>query len=266
MSWKMPFWYNFNALPLAAGTANAAPTASVFSSIPLTSQPDADFEALRLAYTNTDPRVYLNFKDSTGKTFNDDPGLDARLYCGQLLNLGAGGNALILKNLAKPIPIPANTSFTAKMADFSGAQNNVRLCMHGVKDMPGVPPWVMRGRKYKEGGEQHWTVPAYSLGIAANGNAQPSIAAPARRDLFITKILAIRTGAATIEMNAGGSGMDLQNSPIHLDNLTGNIAGYNQLLQPIYIPALSSFWMNIVDLSGATNNVTLHFEGVMKEF
>ncbi len=268
--YKQFFIYNFNQLPLGAGTniATGVVPSPAFLDTPVVTQDDADFEALKTAYTATDPRVFVRFKQSGGEYYDEDPGMDARLVCGQLVNLASGGNALLFKNLAHPMLVPAGGTFTIKMADFSGSSNNVRLAVHGTKLRPGQEPWKTLNRRYKDpmkGGQRWWTTPWYSGSISANASAPGTIKAPDRRDLYIYRISAQRTGAATIEIQ-DGFGENLQDTPTHLDNFCGNIAGYNILPAPIFVPALSSLVINITDISGATNGVTLHFEGIWKEF
>lgn len=255
---------NFNNLALPAGTnvATGVEPSPAYTGTPITLDTDADFEALKMAYVYTDPRVFLRLKEVNGRYYDADPGMDARLACGTLVNLGAGGNALALKALARPLLIPKGARFTADMADFSGAQNSVRVAVHGTKLYNGNAPWDALGRKYKR--VNWWTEPVYSGSITANKNALMTISAPYNQDFYIYRILAQRTGAATVAMqNFIGN---LQNTDTHIDNLAGNVEGHNILPAPIFIPADSSLLINITDISGATNGVTLHLEGEQKEF
>ncbi len=262
--YKQFFINNFNALPLSAGTADALPTGTYFTDVPVTMPIDGDFEGRRLVYVATDPRVYLKIKNSMGYYYNDVPALDARLSCGQTVNLGAGGNALIFKNLARRILAPASSILTLEAGDFSGAQNNVRIAMHGLKLVPGLAPWIASKRKYIE--EIPWQSPQYTGSLVANQTAILSVSVPSGYDFFIERITATRTGAATVELNAGGAQLNLQNTATHIDNFTGNVAGHLILDVPIYIPENSMLVAKITDISGATNAVTMTFEGTLRRF
>ncbi len=262
--YKQFFINNFNALPLSAGTANALPTQTYFTDIPVTMPVDGDFEGRRLVYTATDPRVYLKIKNNLGYYYNDMPALDARLSCGQVVNLGAGGNALIFKNLSKRILVPASSILTLEAGDFSGAQNNVRIAMHGTKLVPGEAPWIAARRKYTE--EIPWQSPQYTGALVANQTAILSVSTPSQYDFFVERITATRIGPATVELNAGGSQLYLQNTATHIDNFTGNVAGYLILDVPIYIPENSMLVAKVTDISGAANALTITFEGTLRRF
>ena len=262
--YKQFFINNFNALPLSAGTANALPTQTLFTDIPVTMPVDGDFEGRRMVYVATDPRVYLKIKNSQGFYFNDVPALDARLSCGQVVNLGAGSNALIFKNLAKKISAPASSVLTLEAGDFSGAQNNLRIAMHGLKLVPGLAPWIAAKRKYID--EIPWQSPQYTGALVANQTAILSVPVSSGYDFFVERITATRTGAATVELNAGGSQLNLQNTATHIDNFTGNVAGHLILDVPIYIPENSMLVAKVTDISGVANAITMTFEGTMRRF
>lgn len=266
MAWRDYFCYSFNFLPLAAGTTNALPSASNFTPSNVRFSPDADFEILRASYTATDPRVYFKLREgATGRYYTDAPGVDGRIFAGQVVALGAGSNALIFKNFARPINIPGGTVVTVEAADFSGAPNNIRLTFHGVKKRNGNPIPVQLGRKYNDKLEYFYSAP---LSIALDGNASSQVALTGDNlaDFWIQRVSATRTADATITINTGGMDMDWMDSPVDIDNFTGNTAGYNILPEPKVVPATTVLTVNVADLSGNPNTINLYFEGSKKVF
>jgi hypothetical protein len=264
MPWQDYFAYNFEFLPLAAGTANALPTALAFSTKTNRLQVFSDFQALRASYTYTDARVYLKLRDSNGgRYYTSSPAVDARLYCGSVISLGPGSNALIFKNLAAPLGeeglLRAGSAFSVDAADFSGSSNNVRIALHGNKIYPGNPPWADRKYRFKVS----FSAPIF-FSLSGNEEAQGSIVVDDDADWFIYRVLATRTAGATLQITQGASEAQWFNSAIHIDNFTGNVAGYNILTAPKYLPAKSVLLLDVTDLSGSTNVVGLQFDVVKK--
>src|ERR1700690_2357845 len=255
------FCYSFNFLPLAAGTANATPSASVFTPLNVRFAPDADYELLRIAYTYTDPRVYFKLSEgATGRYFTDQPGVDGRLFCGSLVALGPGNNALLFKNLSKSTVIPGGSIVTLEAADFSGSSNTVRVTFHGVKRRNGNNIPTQLGRHYDNDKEYYFAVPITAV-LTASGSAQFAVVGDNAADFWIQRVSATRTGAATITVNTGGMDMDWMDSPVHLDNFTGNIAGYNILPEAKVLPGSTVLTVNLTDLSAAPNTINMLFEG-----
>lgn len=262
--YKDYFIYNFNFLPLAAGVADGPPTTAAYTTVVNRIMPDADFLALAMTYTYTDPRVYIKLREgSTGRYYTDTPAVDARILCGSVVALGPGSNALLFKRLAKPIQIPAGTLFSLDCADFSGAPNNVRVALHGVKLRPGVPFPVLMKRKYRA--EFFFSMPV-TVSLTASQTTQVALSGDNRSDFYIERVSAVRTGAAVVSLSLGGFDTAWNDTPVHLDNFTGNIAGHNVLQSPKVIPANTVMVMDVADLSGAANTISFLFEGTKKVF
>jgi hypothetical protein len=260
------FCYSFNFLPLAAASSpNLTPAASVFTPLNVRFAPDADFEILRVAYTATDPRVYFKLReDATGRYFTDAPAVDGRIFAGGLVTLGSGGNALLFKNFARSINIPGGTIVTLEAADFSGGSNTVRVTFHGVKKRNGNNIPTQLGRKYNASLEYYFAVPITAV-LGASAAAQFAIVGDNSADFWIQRVSCTRTNPSLITINTGGMDMDWMDSPVHIDNFTGNIAGYNILPEPKILPATTVLTVNLTDLgSGSTTN--LLFEGSKKVF
>lgn len=264
MAWKDYFIYSFNFLPLAAGVGDALAAVSVFTDNLLRIHPQSDFQGLKSAYVSTDPRVYIQFFDqSTGRYFTQVPGVDARAFLGTLLAIGPGANALQFRNFGQPVKLSGGAPFNCRASDFSGAPNTVRISIHGVKLRPGNPPWTDLKRNYYK--DEYFVYPV-QIALLANQTSQNAIAADLDADWFITRILCQRTDAALIKFTTGTSEYEWQDKPVHLDNFSGNIAGYNILPEPKMIQAGTVLSIELSDISGNPNVITLSIEGIKRYF
>ena len=264
MGWKDYFIYSFDYLNLAAGTGSALAAASIFTDNIVRLHPFSDFEVLKCCYTNTDPRVYVKIVDgSTGRYFTQTPGVDLRTFAGSIVAIGGGSNALIFKNFSSPMMWAGGTPINVQAADFSGSANAVRLSFHGIKYRAGNPPWVINQRNYIR--DEYFAYP-YEVSLGANATINATIAMDVDADWFVERILCQRTAAATVQLNSGQVGDDWQDKAVHIDNFTGNVAGYNILPIPKYIIANSVLNMVLADLSGSTNVIKFMFEGRKRYF
>lgn len=263
--WKDYFIYSWNFLPLAAAAqANLAAANSVFTDNPLRMDVFCDFSAMKIAYTNTDPRVYLQIKDgSTGRYIVQDPGVDMRAYAGAVVAIGGGSNALIFRNLSKPMTWLKGSSINVRLADFSAAPNTVRVSFHGVKMRDGNHPSLDLKRNYIR--DEAFAFPV-QVSLTANQIIQNPIAIDLDADWYIYRILATRTGGATIALTNTISAADWQNVAVNLDNFTGNAAGHLILPEPKFVQANSALNIQLADLSGNPNTINLTIEGIKRYF
>lgn len=264
MSWKDSFTYSWNFLPLAAGTANALAANSIFADNPVRIHPGSDFYAQKITYTATDPRVYAMLIDSTtGRYITQLPGVNMQAYAGSILAVGPGNNALNFRNYSEPIMFAAGSTVNFRAADFSGAQNTVRISLHGVKDRPGNAPVVNLKRNYVR--DLPFTIPIEYL-LAANSSIYATITVDIDADWYIKRILCQRTGAALIAIDNGYTDTNWQDKDMHIDNFIGNPAGYNILPVTKFVQSNTVLNIKLTDLSAAPNLIHISFEGLKRYF
>lgn len=255
--WREYFIYNFEFLPLGAGTSNALPSALAFASLspPLKLDSDGDFEHISTMYVATDSRVYLKISDNTvGRYLHTaTEALDMRAYSGQVLT-GITANGFIAREMTSPHLYRAATSVGIEAADFSGSSNTVRVALHGCKVRPGRPPYA---REYKA--KTHHTYIITPAVISGNQTQVFTLATDNDSDFMVNEITGIRTGAALISIKHGEK--NWMNIPVHFDNFVGNGQFPNKLKYPMFIKRGETIIITINDLSGSSNTVKLQFEG-----
>lgn len=107
---------------------------------------------------------------------------------------------------------------------------------------------------------------AYSIGIeqlalAAGASAQPQVQIT-DHDFEVHLITAVSTGAFTCRLRIGDR--YLSNVPIHSSNLFGTGANPMPLLSPILIPKGTIVIAELLDLSGAPNDIRIGMLGLQK--
>lgn len=274
-TWKEFFIYSANftgTQVLAAGTVNGAPGVQVFQEFDIKIDSDADFEFLKTMYTFTDPRVYARYADQTSGRFLQRGTLDLRLVSGTGVTLGLAGfeSAAFLPFIwPEAHLIPAASVFAVQAADFSGAQNTVRVSFHGNKVRAGYSPWQFdpdgRPKKYARRLPYTYAIPpdANVAPIAASGTVQAAAPLDMEADFLATHVTAQAQGAYTVLMeDAAGRERRWSDTPVHISNFAGNGPVPMKLPSPRFFYRGGSILATVNDLSAATNRWRIFVHGV----
>lgn len=252
--WREYFIYSTEFLPLAAGTANAAPSALAFTGTNnIGMDSDSDFEWISTMYVATDSRVYTRIIDNKMGRRIHALTLDMRNIAGQALS-GITANGFVAYERKTPYLISASSSFQMEAADFSGSSNTVRISFHGCKVRPGVPPY---SKAYKAKLPHIYVIEPTS--IAANQTQTFVIRNDNDGDYLVSAITGSRTGACLVTIK-NGTDKAWMNIPVHFDNLIGNGQFPNELKYPKFVRNGESLTVTIQDISGSANVISIFLE------
>jgi hypothetical protein len=155
------------------------------------------------------------------------------------------------------------------MADFSGAQNTVRLSFHGSKIRPGYAPWERdeqgRPKRYRQRLPYTYPCPpdAQVSPVAANGVAQVSVPLDMEAAFLCEEITVQWQGAGTVFVDDfGGRDRRWMDRPVHVGLFGGSGLWPNRLPSPRYLYQGSSLTVTFTDLSAASNRWRVYFHGV----
>lgn len=264
---------------LPAGTVNGAASAQVFSQITTRINP-LPFTFCRTMVVATDPRVYLRLRDGS-KYFHKGTmnlasiaGIEAPYpFVGGAANPQAPTFAAYYWEL--PYTIAGSAEFTVEAADYSGAENTVRLTFHGAQTKAGVAPWSdpSAPREY-----QDIAIPLDSQSpVVAANQTLPISAAPvdSDADYIVLAVSGRRTGAAMLQNLSDQYDLAWFNAAVHLDTFIGN-GGFihrfdcpmlqadgtiRRVYTPRLIPRATSLTGSLQDLSAANNIINLYLHG-----
>jgi hypothetical protein len=254
------------AAALAAGTANGRPSVQAFSSLSIRIDSDANFEFCKSQYVATDPRVYVQYRDETAGRYLNRGSLDLIALAGIAAPYPEVGGATnpqgpTLQPFVWPQPhvIQAASAWVVFGADYSGAQNTVRLAFHGAKVRPGRAPWDRPGARRLP---YYVAIPDDSVNPQVSANAtQPwSVQIDQEADFVVTKMMIVRTGAALVRI-LDGRDRSWFLSDQHVDNVGGNGGFPNILAAPRFLPRGSPVYGQFQDLSGANNILRMYLAG-----
>jgi hypothetical protein len=255
--WKEYYIYTFDNTSLSAGNGNA------FTDTVVRFDSDADFEVIKRHHIATDSRIRVKMQDDAyGRQFQNT-GLDLRGISGTILfttgvvDVGIHPNNFMPYIIPRPYLIRAGSTYTVSFADFSGAANSVRLAFHGAKLRVGTAPWAQQWKA-----KVPYTYSTGPITISANQSASVNINIQIDSHFLVEKLMAVRTGPALITLKESGIGRQWMNTSVHIDNLFGNSQYPNILPAPRIVARGSSLNITIQDISGASNQIELLFDGL----
>jgi hypothetical protein len=263
---------------LPAGTVNGAPSAQVFSQTVVRINP-LPFTFCRTSFVATDPRIYIRLRD--GSKYLSKGSINLPSVGGVIAPYPLVGGAANPQEPSQsmyywevPYTIAASAEFVVEAADYSGAQNTLRMTFHGAQTKPGIAPWAQPGlREY-----QDIAIPsdASSPTVAASTTV-PISAAPADSDAdyVVLGVSGRRTGSAMLQNLSDQYDLAWFNGAIHLDTFIGT-GGYihrfdmpvlrqdgtwDRVATPRLIPRATSLTGSLQDLSAANNIINLYLHG-----
>lgn len=248
--WKEYFIYTVENTALTAGTGIAFETTSIKI------DSDSDFLIQKRTHVATDDQILAKFRDDAlGRYHQNEVAADIRSISGTSLN-SITPNGFSPFILAKPQLIKGTSTLTAEFADFSTSANAVRMSLHGSKWRPGDrAPWDIPAKAkapfdYTE-----------TITLTANNTASLNIPINIDSHFVITKIMAIREGAATITVKDASNDRQWMDRPVHIDNFAGNSQFPNILPSPRFVQKGSIINMTLQDLSGSSNAIRITYHG-----
>lgn len=254
--------FDFVGADVLAAASQRDPVSAVYASLMVRMDAGADFELVKTSFVATDDRVFLRLRDdSTGRHLERGT---------QLLNL-TGGRARVIAGTVTdspdfrpfiwPVPyvIAASAVLECLAADFSNGANTVRITIHGNKLQPGIAPYYDGAgvrSKYRH------RVPAFLMlesgSLAANATFTGLIQLDRDADFLVRKLVAMRTGTATLAFaDAGSRDKHWQDRAMHIDNCCGNGSVPHVLSSPRWLERGSGILVTMSDLSGVTNRISL---------
>ena len=252
--WKEYFIYTHN-------TALTAGTGTNFNAINIRIDSDADFEFNKTTFVATNDRVKIKYKDDSAGRYLTKGSPDIKSLAGRnILPMGLSNSHLPFV-WSRPYLISAGTNFVVEAADYSNAANQLRMAFHGSKIRQGDAPW---DKHFRAAVPFVYSFTDGQVTLAANGTATPHIEMDIDSHFVVHKITGIRTGDATVLVNEGARGREWSNVPVHIDNILGNGAFPNILLQNRFRFILrgSVVSFNLQDLSGLSNIVDINLIGL----
>lgn len=263
---------------LPAGTANGAASAQVFVQQVIRINP-LPFTFCRMSFVATDPRIYIRLRDGSKYLSKGTPTIaDIGGVVAPYPLVGGAANpqepSQSMYYWEVPYTIAASAEFVVEAADYSGAQNTLRLTFHGAQTKPGVAPWAQPGlREY-----QDILIPgdASSPTVAASTTA-PISAAPVDTDAdyVVLSVSGRRTGAAMLQNLSDQYDLAWSQGAMHLDTFIGT-GGYihrfdmpvlrqdgtwDRVATPRLIPRGTALTGALQDLSGSNNIINLVLHG-----
>jgi hypothetical protein len=246
--WKEYFIYAIENTSLASGTG------VTFTDTSIKIDADAHFELLKRSHFATDSRIYATFKSDAAGRYYQNEKLDLR-------NISADhkSTATILffepYVLSVPTILAAGSNYTASFSDFSGSSNSIRLALHGTKLREGNAPW-----------EKHWREELsfdYSKTTTISANQTVSFNIPIDVDahFIVKKITGTFSGEVLVLIQDVATGKQWMNVPIHGNNILGSGIYPNVLPAPRFIYKGSTINIQVQDLSGASNTLSIVIHG-----
>lgn len=261
-AYKSYFVYSAEFLPLAAGTANARPTALPFATVSIRIHSDSNFELVKTMAVATDERVYLRIRDETAGRFLQRGTPMLREWAGIADLLGTAPFQAPRHQpyiWEPPYVIAGSAVLAVDAAEASGADNTIRVSFHGSKVRPGRAPW---DRPYRYRLPYILRLPPDDQDPEIAANATLNFAAPIdnEADFLVHRIVGTREGAALITLG-DPSDRVWMDRPVHSDNLLGSGGWPNILPSPRFIPRGFAVFGSLQNLTGATNRVRIMLLG-----
>jgi len=216
---------------------------------------DVDFEITRLSHVATDNRIYINLvNENTGEFYNN--------VALKLNTISADhkstGSIIFFKpfTLPEPIFIKEGSIFTVQCADFSGSQNSIRLALHGNRIRKGDAPWAKRWSRVKSY--------AYSVNIALQPNQTAYVTIPIELEahFLLQRISGTFDREFFILIKDSLEDKHWMNTYVHSNNIIGSSMFPNSLIYPKFIPKGGNISLEVQDLSGLSNNISITFSGL----
>lgn len=250
------FLYGVDYLPLSGASG------TVFTEFQVRIQRDSVFKLRAVNYRATDARILWRTRDDATGEYFQKGSPDMRATCGRPLtgdfSMVGAYNDFLPFILPTPRRIQPSTNITVEASDFSGADNTVRIALHGGKVKDGAPPWA---KKYKRVKDITYELDVGTVG--ANATLPAVLTTDTDSDFLIEGLTASRAGQATIFISEGTRGRDWMDRYIHLDLVFGRSMFPNLLLKktPRFIERGRNISVSVTDISGAANRVRLYFIG-----
>lgn len=165
-----------------------------------------------------------------------------------------------------PYRIPAATTFTVEVANANSLISpNLYLSYHGGKVFKGIAPHKIPGVQkipyVYTMSRSATTLPEGVVQLGANASFQTSIPIDKDSSFLTQAISGFSTGECTIIVTEGARDSAWMNQAIHFRTFAGSGAFPNILPTPRLTRKSTSIGITLLDLSGATNNISLAFMG-----
>jgi len=218
--------------------------------------------------------VIVKYRDDSTGAYLTKSGTKLRMISSKSLAIDGSGTSLDYRAYQWPQPyrLKAISTLTVQAANTNGAlAPNLYITFAGGKiytDPSGritIPPDKVPGVKKVPftymAARSKSTLNEGQVQVAANGSLQAYVSIDSDSDFMVTAISGDSTGECTIMLSEDATGGNWFNIPLHFNTIVGSGYCPNKLPVPRVISKKSTIGIQLVDLSGSTNNVYLAFHG-----
>lgn len=245
MSYKQPFTHVVDFLNLAGGTGVS------YTDFEFKIDPQHHFEFIKLMHVATSNIANLKWYNATTGRYYTQPQVDLRAFSGTAFS-GITANGFKPAILPAPIKVSAGSEMVLSAADKSGSTNTIRLGLHGNYLFGGSAPW--EGRQ-----KERWDIPINFGTVGANQSATKTIVLENKAGFLISKLTGIRSGSCLVYIMS--EKRPWMSRACHFDNMFGNGQFGNVLTSPKWITEEQTITVNVMDLSGSANTISMVLTG-----